>query len=303
MPVSQIAMGSSDLHLSRIIPGLMRLMQWNLSPQELLGWINTCLDMGITSFDHADIYGSYRCEAAFGDALALDPAIRDRIQIVTKCGIALVSSNRPAHTVHHYNTTKAHILTSVENSLRNFQTDRIDLLLIHRPDPLMDADEVAAAIHTLRQEGKVLHFGVSNFMPMHFDLLQSRLGIPLVTNQIEFSVSHMEPFYDGTLDQAQRLRTPPMAWSPVGGGDLFTSNDEKSVRLRAALEKVAKAHGDVPLDTVAIAWILKHPANVIPVLGTGKLERIRTAAAAEDITLEHQEWFSIWEASAGHEVP
>lgn len=302
MSVPRIPMASGDLQLSQIIPGLMRLLQWNLSREQLIGWINTCIDLGMTSFDHADIYGSYQVEAAFGEALAASPGLRDRIEIVTKCGIALVSPQRPAHTVHHYNTTRQHIIDSAERSLRNFQTDRLDLLLIHRPDALMDADEVAAALNELLNSGKVRAIGVSNFTPFQWDLLQSRLDTPLVTNQVELSLTFFDTLHDGTLDQAQQLRRPPMIWSPLAGGRLFSQNDERSVRVRAVLERIAAAHGVAP-DVIALAWVLAHPSRPLPVLGTGNLDRIRASAQALTVTLDRQEWFALWEASAGREVP
>lgn len=303
MAVSTITMGDPELKLSRIIPGLMRLLSWEMSREEVTGWIQACYDMGITSFDHADIYGSYQCEAAFGEALSAAPGLREKLQLVTKCNIALLSPNRPQHRVHHYDSSRTHILESVENSLRNLQTDYIDLLLIHRQDPLMDADEVAEALYEVRKAGKVRFCGVSNFLPPHYDLLQSRLDFPLATNQIEFSVTHMEPLDDGTLDKCQQLRTPPMIWSPLGGGDLFAAEDARSTRVRRTLSTIADELGGMGIDQVALAWTMKHPAKVLPVLGTGKLERIQAAVDAENIELDVQQWFMIWEASMGHEVP
>jgi predicted oxidoreductase len=302
MTPSTIKMGS-DLTLSRIIPGLMRLLEWKMSREELTRWIQACYEMGITSFDHADIYGSFRCEAVFGEALAASPGLRDKIKLITKCNIAFPSPQRPQYKVHHYDSSKAHILQSVDNSLRNFHTDRLDLLLIHRHDFLMDADEVASAMAELRRAGKVLHFGVSNFPTYHVELLQSRLDFPLATNQIEFSVTHYAPIFDGTLDQCQRLRMPPMAWSPVGGGSLFTGDDERSARVRQALQTAADQIGGVGIDQIALAWILKHPVKVLPVLGTGKLERIRAAIDAEQIQLDREQWYSIYVASAGQDIP
>lgn len=213
------------------------------------------------------------------------------------------SRNRPAHTIKHYDTSRAHIIASVENSLTNLHTDYIDLLLIHRPDPLMDADETAAALMDLHESGKVLHFGVSNFTPAQFDLLSSRLDLPLVTNQIEFSVLHLQALEDGTMDQCQRLRVAPMAWSPLGGGRLFREKSERVQRLHQALEAVGEALGGLVLDQVALAWILAHPARVVPVLGTGQAERIRRAVAAENVRLSREQWFTIWSASTGVEVP
>jgi predicted oxidoreductase len=280
----------------------MRLREWGMDTAALLDFIHGCLDLGITTFDHADIYGSYTCEALFGAALAAEPSLRGRIELVTKCGIQLLSPNRPGNRVHHYDTGRDYIIDSAESSLRNLRTDALDLLLVHRPDPLLDADEVAEAFISLRAAGKVRHFGVSNFMPWQFHLLQSRLDFPLATNQIELSVLHLAPLHDGTLDQMQRLRVAPMAWSPVAGGRLFTSGDERAARVRAALEAVGREVG-ASVDQAALAWVMRHPARVLPVMGTGKLERLREAAAAEAIVLDRQQWFAVWEASAGHEVP
>lgn len=288
---------------SRLVAGVWRLREWGMDSRALLDFIHGCLDLGVTTFDNADIYGGYTCEALFGAALAAEPSLRGRIELVTKCGIQLVSDNRPANRVHHYDTGRDHLVAAAENSLRQLHTDTLDLLLIHRPDPLMDADEVAEAFGALRAAGKVRHFGVSNFMPWQFHLLQSRLDFPLVTNQIELSVLHLDPLHDGTLDQAQRLRTPPMAWSPLAGGRLFDPRDERAARVRAALEAVGQEVGGAGADQVALAWLLRHPARILPVLGTGKLERVRAAAAAEAIALDRQQWFAIWEASAGREVP
>jgi predicted oxidoreductase len=288
--------------LSRIVAGMMRLHEWGMDAAALLDFIHGCLDLGITTFDHADIYGSYTCEALFGEALMAEPSLRERIELVTKCGIQLVSPNRPGNRVHHYDTSRDHIITSAESSLRNLRTDRLDLLLIHRPDPLMDADEMAGALTELRASGKVLHCGVSNFMPWQFHLLQSRLDFPLVTNQIELSVLRLEPLHDGTLNQLQRLRVAPMAWSPVAGGHLFNPQNERAARVVGALERISREMS-ASVAQVALAWLMRHPAQVLPVLGTGKIERLREAVVAETITLDRQQWFAIWEASSGHEVP
>ena len=303
MAVSRIQMTGAGPLFSRLVAGLWRLGDWGMDTGALLGFIHGCLDLGITTFDNADIYGGYTCEECFGSALAAEPGLRDRLELVTKCGIQLVSDNRPDNRVHHYDTSRAHIVAAAENALRLLHTDRLDLLLIHRPDPLLDADEVAEAFAALRSAGKVLSFGVSNFMPWQFDLLQSRLDFPLVTNQIELSVLALDPLHDGTLDQAQRLRVPPMAWSPLAGGRLFDAHDERARRVRAALEGVGRELGGAGIDQVALAWLLRHPARVLPVLGTGQMARMRAAAAAEALTLDRQQWFAVWEASAGHEVP
>lgn len=303
MTVSQINLASDGPQVSRLALGLWRLADWGLSDAGLLALINASLILGITTFDHADIYGDYTCEQIFGRALALTPSLRDEMQIVTKCGIKLISKNRPTHTIKHYDTGRTHIVASVENSLKMLHTDRIDLLLIHRPDPLMDADEIAEAFTTLKQAGKVLHFGVSNFAPWQFELLASRLNVPLVTNQIELSVLNMEVLHDGTVDQCQQQAISPMAWSPLGGGRLFHDDGERTIRVREALVAVGDALDGASPDQVALAWILKHPARIVPVLGTGKIERIRQAAQAETLDLSREQWFAIWSASAGEAVP
>jgi len=302
MTVPKIELASNGLSVSRIVAGMMRLLEWSLTPEQLLNWIETVMEMGITTFDHADIYGGYQCEGEFGRALALKPSLRDRIEIVTKCDIMLVAANRPQTTVHHYDTTRAHIIASAENSLRELNTDRIDLLLVHRPDPLMDADEVAQALYELRQAGKVRFFGVSNFMPWQFNLLQSRLDFPLITNQIELSPLYLNPLHDGTLDLCQQRRIVPMAWSPLGGGGLFIPYDARTQRLHAKLLQLSHAL-NTGIDQVALAWVMMHPTHPVPVIGSGKLERVRAAAESVNVKLSRQEWFSIWEASNGHEVP
>ena len=184
----------------------------------------------MTTFDHADIYGGYTVEQLFGEALALAPALRAKLQLVTKCGICLTTPNRPAHRVKHYDTSFEHIVSSVENSLQMLHSERIELLLIHRPDALMDADVVAAAFTHLQLQGKVQHFGVSNFSPAQFDLLASRF--PLVTNQIELHPLHLAPLHDGSLDQCQQRRLQPMIWSPLAGGRLITGDDVVAERVR-----------------------------------------------------------------------
>lgn len=303
MTVSKVEMAPGGPEFSRIIPGLMRLNGWGLSTTELIEWIEACLEMGLTTFDHADIYGSHTNEARFGAALKERPALRERIQLVTKCNIMLPSDNQPEIAFHHYDSSKAHILASVDASLRNFNTDYLDLLLIHRLDYLMDAEEVAEAFSELKSSGKVHHFGVSNFTPSMFDLLQSRLDFPLVTNQVEFSVLHFDPLEDGTFDQAQRLRLAPMAWSPLAGGRVFRQDTEQLKRQHAALSAIAEELGGASIDQVMIAWILRHTARVLPVMGTSKLERLKTAVEAEQLELSREQWYRVWVAAKGHGVP
>ena len=285
--------------MSRIVAGAWRMSDWNWSPQERLRWIEQCVELGVTTFDHADIYGGYTVEQLFGEALALAPALRGKLQLVTKCGICLVSAERPAHRVKHYDTSFEHIVTSVENSLRALRTEQLELVLIHRPDALMDADVVASAFTHLQLQGKVLHFGVSNFTTAQFELLQSRF--PLVTNQIELHPLYLAPLTDGTLDQCQQLRIQPMIWSPLAGGRLVTGQDASAVRARSALEAVGARHS-VSAATVAFAWLLRHPSRPIPVTGSRRIEAVREAVSALDVHLDAQDWTEIWAAGSGHEV-
>ncbi|OLS34311.1 oxidoreductase [Alkalihalophilus pseudofirmus] len=294
---------TEDLSFSRFVHGLWRLSDWNYTKQETLSLINEAIETGITTFDHADIYGSYTCEERFGEALALMPSIREKMEIVTKCGIVLESENRPEHRSHHYNTSKKHIIQSAERSLANLHTDYIDVLLIHRPDPMMDPSEVARAFTQLKKEGKVRAFGVSNFKDHQLSMLQSYLDEKLVTNQIEVSPYELENIHDGTLDVCLRERIAPMAWSPLAGGKLFTGEDDKSIRLRESLTKIQQETGAASMDQVAYAWLLKHPAKIMPIIGSGNIERIQGAAAAAEIELNLDQWFEILHSSMGHEVP
>jgi predicted oxidoreductase len=286
--------------LSPIVAGVWRLPEWGLDAASLARWIEQAVDLGITTFDHADIYGGYSVEAAFGEALDSAPGLRDRLRLVTKCGIKLVSPTRPSHAIKSYDTSRAHITASVENSLRALRTDRIDLLLIHRLDALMDPDEVAATFGALRESGKVLHFGVSNHTPQAFAMLHRRL--PLVTNQIEFSPLQMGALADGTLDQATDLARPPMVWSPLAGGRVASGQDEQAQRVRAVLEDLGRSRG-VSAATIAYAWIRRHPARPVPVTGSRRAEALREAVAALEVSLSAEEWYRVWQANMGRDVP
>ncbi len=263
--------------------------------------IKDCLAVGVTTFDHADIYGDYTTEEEFGKVLQEQPSLRQQMQLITKCGIQMVSVNRPHHKIKSYDTSYEHIIESVERSLKNLSTDYIDCLLIHRPDPLFDADEVAKAFEQLKQQGKVLQFGVSNFRKWQVDLLRSRF--PVTVNQVECSLLHLEPFGDGTLDQCQQHGMTAMAWSPMGGGTLFVidEEDERNKRIIAVANILAEKY-ETGADVILLRWLMTHPANILPVLGTSKIERVHAAVAATLLKLEREEWFMLWRASTGREV-
>lgn len=284
---------------SRMICGYWRLMEWEMTPQQLLAFIEQHIELGITTADHADIYGGYQCEQAFGEALRLKPSLRSQLELVSKCGIATTA--KPEHTLGHYITDRSHIIESTEQSLIHLHTDYLDLLLIHRPDPLMDADEVAEAFTQLHKSGKVKHFGVSNFSPAQFSLLQSRLPFSLVTNQVEISPLHQPAIVDGTLDACQQLRVKPMAWSCLGGGRLFS--DPQFQTLRNELQTIADEIGAESIDQVVYAWILRLPSAPLPIIGSGKIARVKTAWASLSLTMTRQQWFRIRRAALGYDVP
>src|SRR5574341_87595 len=287
---------TQHLGLSPLVAGAWRMHSWGWTPQQRLRWIEQCMELGVTSFDHADIYGGYSVEGLFGEALALAPGLRGRLQLVSKCGIQLLSPRRPAARIKHYDTSAAHIVASVENSLRELRTDHLDLLLIHRPDPLLDAAEVAQAFAQLRTAGKVLQFGVSNFTPSQFALLDAQ--VRLATNQLECSPLRLDPLHDGSFDQAQQLGRRPMIWSPLAGGALFTGEGERERRVRATLEAVAQRLG-VAAATVAYAWLLRLPCRPLPIVGSRRIEALREACAALELRLDAQTWHEIWTAGAG----
>ncbi|TGK04925.1 oxidoreductase [Leptospira semungkisensis] len=290
--------------LSRIVYGCWRLhSDPNGSGQErILEKIEVCLELGIHSFDHADIYGDYGNEEKFGLALQSKPGIKDKIKVITKCGIQLPGPNRAGVSLKYYDTSKDYVIQSAEASLKKLRTDKIDLLLIHRPDPFMDADSTAEGFRKLKEQGKVLHFGVSNFTPSQFRLLQSRLDFPLVTNQVEFHPLFSDALINGIFEQAQELRFRPMVWSPTAGGRIFHPKTEREIAVNNTLQSLAKKKGISP-DAILYAWLLLHPTKLIPVLGTNEPSRIRSAARAFEVQLTKEEWFEILEAGVGQPVP
>lgn len=285
--------------LSPIVAGLWRIADWNLDVAQRVRWIEEALALGIHSFDHADIYGDYRAEALFGEALRAAPGLRARMQLVTKCGIRLRSAQRP-YRLNHYDTSAAYVRGQVEQSLRKLHTEQLDLVLIHRPDYLMDAAALAETFATLTSEGKVAHWGVSNHTASQFALLHRHH--PLVTNQVELSPLHLDALDDGTLDQAQQLGLRPMIWSPLGGGRLFNGDDPQALRVHSEMATIAARLGTT-IATLAYAWILRHPSRPHPITGTGRIEGLREAVAALDLRLDAEDWYAIWMAGKGHPVP
>lgn len=292
-----------DLEFSRIVHGYWRLMDWNLSSNELINLIEEAYNLGITTVDHADIYGNFCCEEKFGDALSLNKGLREKLQIVTKCGIKFPSVNRPENKSHCYDTSKEYIIKSAERSLKNFNTDYLDVLLIHRVDALLNPEEVAEAFYKLKNDGKVRYFGVSNFLPSQFNMLNSYLDNELVTNQVEISPLCLNAFEDGTLDLMLEKRVKPMAWSPLAGGRIFKGSEDRDLRVKNVLNKIKEEVGARDIDEVAYAWLLMHPSKIMPIVGSGKLDRIKSAVRATEILLTRDQWFEIYVASRGVDIP
>jgi predicted oxidoreductase len=290
---------AEGLSFSRLVYGMWRLADdSDTSVKHVDAKINVALDQGITTFDQADIYGGYTAEAVMGTAIKANPSLRQRMEIVSKCDIVIDAGRHSGARVKHYNTTAAHINTSVDASLAEMGIDEIDVLLVHRPDPLMDHHETGAALDALVDAGKVRAVGVSNFRPWDWNLLQSAMRHPLVTNQIELSLKHIAPFTNGDLAFHQQHGHVVMAWSPLGGGELMTASNELTHRL----DSIATRSG-VNRAAVATAFLLFHPAKITPVLGTNNLERISAISAAETVELDRQDWFYLYEAALGGEVP
>ncbi|WP_180899266.1 aldo/keto reductase [Martelella soudanensis] len=290
---------AKDLSFSRLVYGMWRIAEGDATPKTVQAKIEACLAQGITTMDNADIYGGYTAESVLGAALKASPGLRDRIEIVTKCGIVAPMGRHSGARVKHYDTSAKHIRASLEASLRDMATDHVDLLLIHRPDPMIDPEETGRVLDDLVAEGKIVAAGVSNFRPHDFTLLQSSMETWLATNQIELGLLATEPFTNGDLAFLQERKLPVMAWSPLGGGRLFS---EAGKPLMAALETIGARFG-VDGSAVAIAWLLAHPANILPVLGTNNLDRISAIADAGKVELDRQDWFALFETARGYGVP
>jgi predicted oxidoreductase len=289
-----------DLTFSRLVYGMWRLGDdKDTSDAHIRAKLDACLAQGITTMDHADIYGGYTVEGLFGRVLKATPSLRDQIEIVTKCDIVAPVGRHAAARVKYYDTSASHITSSLEASLKELGTDHVDLLLIHRPDPFMDPDETGSALDALVASGKVRAVGVSNFRPWDFSLLQSSMENNLSVNQIELSLACTDPFTNGDLAYLQERMVVPMAWSPLGGGGLM---DGSKPALAAALERIAAEQG-VDEAAVAVAWLLAHPARIAPVLGTNTLARIAKIGEAAKVEIDRQTWFELYTLAIGKQVP
>lgn len=283
--------------LSPIVAGTMNWGIWDkkLSTSEMIHLINICIENKISTFDHADIYGSYTTEAEFGKAFAESKMAREKIQLISKCGIQLEGSRK--NEIKHYDYSKEYIIWSAENSLKNLQTDYLDVFLLHRPSPLMIADEIAEAIEKLKKDGKIIDFGLSNFTSSQTELIRQKTEINY--NQVQFSATHHEAMLDGSFDYMQVHGIRPMSWNPLG--TVFREDTEQTRRLKKVLAELVEKYG-VGSDTILLAWILQHPAKVIPVAGTVNIARIQQLMKAVELKMDKQDWFTIWAESMGNEV-
>ncbi len=284
--------------LSPVIAGTMNWGVWDkkLNTQEMIHLINICIENKITAFDHADIYGGYTTEEQFGKAFDESKISREKLQLISKCGIQLEGSR--TNKIKHYDYSKEYIIWSVENSLKNLQTDYLDVLLLHRPSPLMFAHEIAEAVEKLKSEGKIIDFGLSNFTTSQTELIRSKTEVSY--NQIQFSATHYEAMLDGSLDYMQTHDIRPMSWNPLG--TVFREDIDQTRRLKKLLVQLVEKYG-VGSDTILLSWILKHPSKVIPVAGTVNIARIQALMKAVELPLENLDWFAIWTESMGNKVP
>lgn len=310
-PVADRARPSGESSTTQALPpstlawGAWRITENALfaDPGRFADFLAALIDLGITTIDHADIYGDFGSEELFGAAMAHRPSLREQIRIVTKTGIMPVHNEYPDTWLAHYDSSSDHIVEACERALRRLRIDVIDLFLLHRPDPLMDVDETAAALTGLQEQGKIREIGVSNFLPGQWDLLQSRLETPLATNQIEFSALRLDPLSDGTLNQAQLHRRRPMVWSPLAGADLLFGTTPRHFEVRSVMERIADEVGADHISSVALAFILKHPSRPQPIIGSNKLSRVTQMAQAAELRLSRQQWYAILIASLGNPLP
>jgi predicted oxidoreductase len=283
--------------LSEIIAGTMNWGVWDkkLNTKEMIHLINICIENKITTFDHADIYGGYTTEAQFGKAFGESKISREKLQLISKCGIQHTEGRN--NKIKHYDYSKEYIIWSVENSLKNLQTDYLDVLLLHRPSPLMVADEIADAVGKLKSDGKIIDFGLSNFTTSQTELIRSKTEVSY--NQIQFSATHYEAMLDGSLDYMQTHDIRPMSWNPLG--TVFREDIEQTRRLKKLLVQLVEKYG-VGSDTILLSWVLKHPSKVIPVAGTVNIARIQALMKAVELPLDNLDWFAIWTESMGRRV-
>jgi predicted oxidoreductase len=289
--------------LSAMVYGTWRMLDDKPTLQDINRRLNRCVELGITTIDTAEIYGGYQVEAALGAAMALSPGLRDKLAIVTKAGIYVPNDLSPQRKVGFYDASAAQLKKSVEHALRLLGCEQVELFLVHRPDWLTGIEDTAQGLNQLLQEGKIRKAGVSNYSASQFAALNSFMSEPLFTNQVEFHLLRMDPMVDGCFDQCQQHRVRPMAWSPLAGGRLFDASEPAAVRLAQVAATLSPKYGGATLEQLAYAWVMAHPSLPYPVIGTNKIERIESAVKALSIHLEREDWFALWVAAQGRNIP
>ena len=307
---------STSLAFSRLAYGCWRLAgTWNPSEMPAAAQatgraaVLAAYEAGYTVFDHADIYCAGEAERIFGKVLREVSGMRERVTMVTKCGVRKPGEPK-AESPYRYDFSAEYILRSCEQSLQRLGLETIDLYLLHRPDYLMDPAEVAGAFDQLRRAGKVREFGVSNFRPSQLTALQKACPMPLVVNQVEISLANLQTLEDGTLDQCLAEKIVPMAWSPLAGGKLGDGARQvlpaqeayQTTEVQTVLDELAKTHG-TSRTAIALAWLLKHPARIVPVIGSTNPANIREAARAESVQLSRDDWYRLLRAARGTRLP
>jgi predicted oxidoreductase len=301
------SLGKSELQSSRLIYGCMRIAgdQSVNAIDKGKRAVQSAIDAGYNHFDHADIYGGGASEQLFGELLKQLPHLREKMILTSKASIR-PKNNENTYAPTRYDFSKAYILSSVEGSLKRLHTEQLDLFLLHRPDYLFDINEVAETFKQLKDSGKVAHFGVSNFKPSQVAMLQSALDLPLLVNQIEINIHNVDALNDGTLDQCQQDKLSPIAWCPLGGvaysawGNTFSVEDEQ--RIAEELASQAQVYNCQPWQII-LAWLLKHPAKIFPIIGSTTPERIIAAKVALELNYSREDWYRLFEARNGQAVP
>lgn len=287
-------------NFSKVVAGVIRWGSWGakLSSSKMAALINACAEYGVTTFDHADIYGNYTTEREFGDALILSGVPRDKVQLITKCGIIKPCAEKPGFHISHYNTSKRHIIESVEQSLENLNTEYIDMLMINRPSPIMNYEEMGEAFQMLKEAGKVREFGVVNFTPDQIRALSA--FYPIKANQVEVSMTHLGPLFDGTIDTCAAFKMTPMSWSPLGGGSIYT-HTKAGKKLETRLQNHANKYGWT-LSDMALLFLMHHPAGILPVVNYSKQDKIKETVDLLDVVLSNEQWFEILITVKGGEL-
>lgn len=304
MSVKKVKLCCEGPELSEIAFGTWRILDETPQPgpADVAKRLEKCLELGITTIDTAEIYGGYEVEAAVGAGLAQSADFKDSFEIITKAGIDVPSEEKAGARLPHYNATADNLTACVEKSLKLLGVEALDLFLVHRPDWFTPAGETANGLNQLVKSGKIKYAGVSNYTRDQFELLSSCMEYPLVTNQVEINLLNMDALYDGTLNQCEQLGIRPMAWSVLGGGGLF-GDSEQAVRIREAFDEMRDRYDGAGDDALATAWVMAHPSGPLGITGSNKPERIESQAAAANIQMDRQDWYTLWSAAKGCPIP